>query len=476
MESNIAEPHTIVAEASIGQVEYLKQIQSVNEGQRPPYMQVELQRLSIDLPALERTIAFLVERHESLRTVFPNIDGHIKQVVKPFSVEEFGLEIIDCGDLSSVPDGSKQPYFKKAVAGFSDIGKGPLVKFFLFGTSDDLYDFSMLIHHIICDEWSLNILKNELYAAYQAFVMETEPELPPLRWHLRDYSKQQNTWLRQNTAEISTFWKDKLEKFYNQLFDAGLYYKGYLSRNDPRLAIQLPEKKEHTRRELLKLLDTQDAVSYITVVTGECYKHIKKLSQNNGYSIAAIIYTSLYIFLNLYTGKRKILMASLVADRLTQDKQKLVGCLLGAIYIPRELSPDAEVNHAIEETYRNLLINADNLIFDHDILGIDGQKLRAACDMYVNYIGQKGSVVSKDILPAKVHLADVDIYYAINCQILEFDNGFAFRWRYNKHLFDHKVIEDMADCYDIVLSSVGEYPTLTVEDLINLVRQRATAL
>jgi hypothetical protein len=447
----------IIAEPSIGQMQYLLQIQSINGGHRPPFMALELEQLTIELPALEKAVAFLVKRHESVRTIFPVIDGDIRQVVLPDTHTGFRIISIDISTATGPFNDIKKEYYEKAVTQFACIGKGPLVKFFLFKNANGTCNFSLLLHHLICDEWSLNILKNELYEAYQAYVCDSEPDICPLQEQLRHYCEQQNKWLAENKDNLSAYWNNRLQEYFT-LFDPALYYRAYLARKNSVLPSDM--RKVFTRQELTKLLNYQDAVSYTTVVTGECFERIREISQANGYSIAAVIYASFYIFLYAYTGKQKILLASLLADRLTHNKQQLVGCLLGGIYLP--------VNDLIEEVYRDLLISSANIIFDHDYLDIDGKGLRVACDIYVNYIGQRNTLISPAFVPDKIHVEDSDVYYAVNCQVAEYDNGFSFRWRYNPHLFNKEVIEDAAECYEEVLNYLGKNNMLAIKDIVNL--------
>ena len=47
----------------------------------------------LDVAALERALGLLIERHESLRTVFTLVDGVLHQVIRP--AQPFSLDVVD---------------------------------------------------------------------------------------------------------------------------------------------------------------------------------------------------------------------------------------------------------------------------------------------------------------------------------------------------------------------------------------------
>ncbi|WP_210687546.1 condensation domain-containing protein, partial [Mycolicibacterium sp. GESEQ-9] len=72
---------------------FLEQLQ----GPSPTYNMPAVYRVSgpLDADALGRALSDVVERHETLRTVFRSVDGVPRQVVVPSEDVDFGWQVVD---------------------------------------------------------------------------------------------------------------------------------------------------------------------------------------------------------------------------------------------------------------------------------------------------------------------------------------------------------------------------------------------
>src|SRR6478735_12205530 len=257
------------AEPSIGQVEYLKYLKVMSVVQKPTFMLVELELPVIDVSKIERTVAFFLERHESLRTVFPVVSNEIRQIVLPAKDKRFQPEYVNVEDFDEEAFFNiRKAHFEKAAAVFADIENGPLVKPLLFKRSKGCR-FSLLLHHIICDDWSRAIAQQELIAIYQSFLAGNEPSLQPLSLTLTDYCEQQNKWLYRNKRDLTNFWKQKLKGF-----DATFNITGFRKTYAFRRNTILPERTGRNTfnyEELSAILDRPDASSFASVVSGPLF-------------------------------------------------------------------------------------------------------------------------------------------------------------------------------------------------------------
>ncbi|MCB0644056.1 MAG: hypothetical protein KDC44_20565, partial [Phaeodactylibacter sp.] len=130
-----------------------------------------------DLQVLEKAIYALVERHESLRTVFrEDADGDVRQWIIPMAAYAFKVQI---RDMTEVPDAQAEiDAFIAADNRHSfDLAQGPLLRvvFFKKGPADFLCYYNM--HHIISDGWSMNILVRDVIAFYRAIAGQHAPSL-----------------------------------------------------------------------------------------------------------------------------------------------------------------------------------------------------------------------------------------------------------------------------------------------------------
>jgi amino acid adenylation domain-containing protein/non-ribosomal peptide synthase protein (TIGR01720 family) len=138
----------------------------------------------IDAEALERGLAAVVARHESLRTTFLAEDDQVRQLVHDSLA--WRLETVD---LSRRADAAAEAdRLAEANRQFAfDLAHGPLFRLVLVnlphgadGRVRSLLLFN--IHHIICDLWSLDLLFRELAQAYAG---QAPSAAPPLQY--RDF-------------------------------------------------------------------------------------------------------------------------------------------------------------------------------------------------------------------------------------------------------------------------------------------------
>ncbi len=138
----------------------------------------------VSVEALDRAIAEVVKRHESLRSTF-NEDGS-KVVVRPsmpiqlHSHDLSGFCAVDAAaQLTEILDHDVRRIF--------DLAKGPLVSFQLIKLSANKHLLVFTAQMIICDGWGFKTVLEEISAFYSAFVEKRESCLEPPR-QMREYT------------------------------------------------------------------------------------------------------------------------------------------------------------------------------------------------------------------------------------------------------------------------------------------------
>ncbi|MCJ8274754.1 MAG: condensation domain-containing protein, partial [Psychrosphaera sp.] len=127
---------------------------------------------SVPLPFMvqvaQKAFECIIERHQVLRTVFVKDDTKVMQKVLP-SID-FKLAIHNISDEASFA----ALVINNAQTQF-DLAKGPLFKaaFVQLKRDGGVEEGALLVnlHHIIADQWSLDILTREFSVLYQAFAM-----------------------------------------------------------------------------------------------------------------------------------------------------------------------------------------------------------------------------------------------------------------------------------------------------------------
>ncbi|MFC0516342.1 condensation domain-containing protein, partial [Mucilaginibacter angelicae] len=123
-------------------------------------------RGELDVALLSSSLSRLISRHEVLRTVFKeNGSGDVRQYI--LSPEELGFRIEEL-DLRGDEDGEDnlKGQVREFVNESFDLAEGPLLRALLCRLSEDRWVFAYVMHHIISDGWSMEVLIGEVLGYY----------------------------------------------------------------------------------------------------------------------------------------------------------------------------------------------------------------------------------------------------------------------------------------------------------------------
>ncbi len=161
---------------------------------------------AINEHALKAAFQTLLERHESLRTRFIEIDGIPFQQILPASEVSYSFQYHDLRLQTDTAAQVKQLMAQEAAFDF-DLRSGSLLRVCLARTQDEAYTFLLTMHHIVSDGWSMEVLIKEVTLLYQAYLQALPNPLPPLRVQYKDYAAWQNARLSGPVlTEAQTYW------------------------------------------------------------------------------------------------------------------------------------------------------------------------------------------------------------------------------------------------------------------------------
>ncbi|WIM94418.1 condensation domain-containing protein [Actinoplanes oblitus] len=142
----------------------------------------------LDTDALALSIGEVIGRHEVLRTVYRRRGRAVRQVVLP--AEPVRLPIVDLTAHRDPEAEAARLADAEARVPF-DLSTGPVVRQLLLRTGPGRHWLCLTLHHIACDGWSLQILGDELSAAYRSLVTGTAPRLRALPEQYADFAEWQ---------------------------------------------------------------------------------------------------------------------------------------------------------------------------------------------------------------------------------------------------------------------------------------------
>ena len=172
---------------------------------------------ALDHAALEAALGDVVERHESLRTVFAETAGIARQLILDADAARPHLH------RSSVSEADLARALSAASGRGFDLAVEPPLRAHLFALGESEHVLLLLLHHIASDGWSLAPLWRDLAGAYGARHAGRAPSYAALPVQYADYTLWQHEVLgREDDAHSAIarqllFWTETLKGLPDQL-------------------------------------------------------------------------------------------------------------------------------------------------------------------------------------------------------------------------------------------------------------------
>ncbi|MFZ1425163.1 MAG: condensation domain-containing protein, partial [Geminicoccaceae bacterium] len=178
------------------------------------YHVASTQRLlgALDADALEHAFTSLTQRHETLRTTFVETeDGLAQQVHKRLA------PCLGHHDLSALArvlaEERLEALIQAAVQAPFDLAAGPLLRVHLCRLAAEEHVLVLVMHHIVSDAWSLQVLVRDLAQLYIERARGLPSRLPALSVQYADYALWQRCWLEAGEGERQlAYWTAQLGK------------------------------------------------------------------------------------------------------------------------------------------------------------------------------------------------------------------------------------------------------------------------
>jgi len=161
---------------------------------------------------LENCFRKLIARHEILRTIFREDEqGEIRQFILAPDAALFAIRYLDLRTENNHEEQIEELLHEEFTSAF-DLSCGPLLRAGLFQVEDHKWVFTYVMHHIISDGWSMDILMRELLLLYNAHLNgETDP-LSPLAIQYKDFTSwQQEALTGKDLKGHQSYWLKQFE-------------------------------------------------------------------------------------------------------------------------------------------------------------------------------------------------------------------------------------------------------------------------
>jgi amino acid adenylation domain-containing protein len=402
----------------------------------------------LNIEALRASFAYLIKRHEILRTCFPAVAGEAQVVIK--NPED--VEVLAIANLQQLPPQIQaetvQNLANTHAAEPFDLNKGPLFKAKLLQLSQHKNVLLINMHHIISDGWSMGVFKREWEQTYSAFAAGKVPHLSPLPIQYTDYAAWQRSWLQGEILETQeNYWKQQL-KDAPQLLDLPTDY--------PRPA----QQSYRGGREEYSL-------------SSELTEKLKLVSQKQGVSLFMTLLAAFNILLSRYSRQEDLCVGSAITNRTHSYTEGLIGFFVNTLVLRSQIKPEQSFIELLQQTRQTCLeaYSHQDIPFEHLV-----EQLHPERSLSYNPLFQVMIVLQNtESAGTNVDLPELDVKYLdqiypfakfdLTLDLCEIDERLHCMWEYATDLFAPETIQRMAGHFEILLEAITQNPQKPISTL-----------
>ncbi|MFF3671270.1 amino acid adenylation domain-containing protein [Microtetraspora malaysiensis] len=280
----------------------------------------------LDMTALRTALDQLVERHEVLRTVFGDVDGHgVQTILAPAPLP---LRVADVSRDDDPESAMRELLGHEASRPF-DLRRGPLLRATVVRMGPAEHAFALVMHHIVTDGWSLGVLASELGACYAAALRGAPPALPPLPIRYVDYAD----WQRRHPSDPS-YWVRRLADL-----------------TPLALPIDRPRPPVRVADGAVCLLD----------VAPETLDRLKALAREHDSTLFMVLVAVTKVFLARICGQQDIAVSTATSGRGRAELEGLVGFFVNTVVLRSTVTESSSFAEFLAQV-RSTVLEA----FEHD--------------------------------------------------------------------------------------------------------------
>ncbi|MET7831103.1 amino acid adenylation domain-containing protein, partial [Streptomyces sp. NPDC005386] len=403
----------------------------------------------LDRAALRAALEDVVDRHESLRTVFPeDAQGVPFQLVLPATRAMRDFAVVET-------DEAALPGEISARAGERfDLAVDPPVRFRLFALSATEHVLFLLTHHIASDGWSLAPLTRDISRAYAARCAGAGPSWSALPVQYADYTLWQRELLGAEEDPHSlvsgqlAFWTQALAGIPDQL----------------ELPYDHPRPKVASHRG--------DTASF--ELDAELHQRLIDLSRTHQASLFMVVQAAFAALLSRLGAGNDIPVGTPVANRTDEAMGDLVGFFVNTLVVRTDTTGDPSFRQLLARV-REVSLKAfahQDVPFELVVNELNPVRSPAQHPLFQVLLAmQNNASVRLDLpeLTADVRLGDTDVAkFDLTLELFEqhaeedVPDGISGRLGYALDLFTADTAQRIAACFKRLLAAVAADPDLSL--------------
>ncbi|HKS43658.1 MAG TPA: amino acid adenylation domain-containing protein, partial [Amycolatopsis sp.] len=398
---------------------------------------------ALDAAALEAALCDVADRHESLRTAFPAVDGIPYQ------------QVLDVRPALRTQDTTvgELPAAVAAWAGRGfDLGAEPPWRAVLLTVSSTDHVLVLVAHHIAVDGWSMGVLARDLRTAYAARCADAAPDWAPLAVQYADYA----LWQRDVLGEL-----DEPASVLSAQLD---YWRAALAGLPEELALPTDRARPAVASERAGTVSFE--------VDAETHVRLAVVARTGSATPFMVLHAALALLLSRLGAGTDIPVGTAVAGRADEAVEDLVGFFVNTMVLRTDTSGDPSFAELLERVRE-----ADLAAFGHQDLPFERlvdelaptrslarHPLFQTMLVLQNLPEREWDLPGVDVRPMTADVpvpARFDLSITVTGQRGDADGGgLAGSIQYALDLFDEPTIVAFADRLVAVLRQVGVDPAV----------------
>ena len=384
-----------------------------------------------DVKAFRVALVKIVQRHESLRTVFSASDGEPVQNIRLFDEQDAGRVL----ELKPAAEGDLSEYILAEVNRAFDLSQDYMLRVTVTPIGGARYVVTFVTHHIASDGWSLALLCHELNQFYNAEVSATLPQVAKLDVQYADFA----IWHRAQ-------WSDVEE-------DASMkYWRERLRDIPPQHSLPLKAPRP--------LKQSYQGARFDLSIDNDMLADLSDYAKQKRVTLFNLLQTAFSLTLAKYTQESTVVMGVPVAGRDHRQIEPLIGFFVNTLV----LRSDVDFN----SSFVTLLAqnNAANLAaFEHKHVPFDKVIEAAVTERVQGYSplfqilfafqNNKQAVFDLDGVDVEdMHFDGQHLRFDLELHITEKEDFCALNFYYATALFSEQTVVSLANAYINVLAQI----------------------
>ncbi|HKY31926.1 MAG TPA: amino acid adenylation domain-containing protein, partial [Candidatus Polarisedimenticolia bacterium] len=269
-------------------------------------------RGALDAAALSRAVDEVERRHEAQRTRFVSGPRGPEAIVQ--APREGILRVEDVSGLEDPAAEASRRARRDAGRPF-DLEAGPLWRARLLRCGPAEHVLALVLHHIVTDEWSMDLLARELAALYGAFADGLQSPLPELTLQYADWAAWQRRWLEGGEMRRQIdWWRERLEGVET---------------------LDLPTDRPRPARRGLR----EGSVSFH--LPEETASALARGARDSGATLFHALLACFHALLARQAGSDDVVVGTAVANRTVAEAQGLIGFFANTLPLRLTVDPRA---------------------------------------------------------------------------------------------------------------------------------------